>query len=299
MTRETSILGNKGSHQRSIPAFLHKLYNMVDDISTNSYIQWSKDGFSFIVHDQEAFSQFVLPRFYKHNTFASFVRQLNMYDFYKIPHATLWQFKNPFFRRGRSDLLTQINRKRNSHSSSSPPPQQQQRRPQEEDKLEHLFKEIKQIKHQQIDLTSDLVKLQQERQLIWQESQRTVREYQQRHQQVITKVLQFLTAVFSTDYHHHHSVKRVMAEQPPLTTVTSFQQHELPDVTLSDPFLTTTTTTTTTTMLPSQPNHMLQSTEVCLYPSLLDNNGNNSNTFIYYPPANETNLYFPLNYDGM
>ncbi|CEG78639.1 Putative Heat shock transcription factor, other eukaryote [Rhizopus microsporus] len=64
--------------QRSVPAFLNKLYNMVSDASTDSLIRWSTDGNSFIVERHEEFAKKVLPRFYKHNTFASFVRQLNM-----------------------------------------------------------------------------------------------------------------------------------------------------------------------------------------------------------------------------
>jgi len=36
----------------TVPAFLTKLWKMVDDSSTDSLISWSDEGNSFIIHDQ-------------------------------------------------------------------------------------------------------------------------------------------------------------------------------------------------------------------------------------------------------
>lgn len=76
-----------------------------------------------LVEQHELFSKTVLPRFYKHNTFSSFVRQLNMYDFHKVPHLQqgvlvtdneheLWEFSHPNFQKDRYDLLHLVVRKR-------------------------------------------------------------------------------------------------------------------------------------------------------------------------------------------
>ena len=65
-------------------SFLMKLYTILNDGHYSDYIQWSKDGLSLIIFDQNLFTKKVLPRFFKHGNFSSFVRQLNMYNFHKI-----------------------------------------------------------------------------------------------------------------------------------------------------------------------------------------------------------------------
>ncbi len=68
----------------NVPAFLAKLWQMVNDPRTNDIISWSADGRSFVIHNQSAFAQTQLPYYYKHSNMSSFVRQLNMYDFHKV-----------------------------------------------------------------------------------------------------------------------------------------------------------------------------------------------------------------------
>ncbi|CAI0560877.1 unnamed protein product [Linum tenue] len=52
---------------------------MVDDPSTDSVVSWSASNKSFIVWSPPEFSRDLLPRFFKHNNFSSFIRQLNTY----------------------------------------------------------------------------------------------------------------------------------------------------------------------------------------------------------------------------
>lgn len=69
--------GSGSSQNRKITQFSNKLYNMVNDSSTDSLIRWSDRGDSFLVIGHEDFAKLVLPRYFKHNNFSSFVRQLN------------------------------------------------------------------------------------------------------------------------------------------------------------------------------------------------------------------------------
>ena len=69
----------EGLHETGPPPFLTKTYDIVDDPSTNHIVSWSKGNNSFVVWDPQAFSISLLPRFFKHNNFSSFVRQLNTY----------------------------------------------------------------------------------------------------------------------------------------------------------------------------------------------------------------------------
>ncbi|XP_022754078.1 heat stress transcription factor B-4-like [Durio zibethinus] len=98
--------------QKAVPApFLTKTYQLVDDPLTDHIVSWGEYDTSFVVWTPPEFARDLLPNYFKHNNFYSFVKQLNTYGFKKVV-AHRWEFANEYFRKGEKQLLSEIHRRK-------------------------------------------------------------------------------------------------------------------------------------------------------------------------------------------
>ncbi|GFP87902.1 heat stress transcription factor a-4c [Phtheirospermum japonicum] len=124
---------------------------MVDDPLTNSVVSWSLTGLSFIVWNPPEFARDLLPKYFKHNNFSSFIRQLNTYGFRKVD-PDQWEFANEEFIRGQRHLLKNINRRKPTHSHSG----QANPVPLTDSEREGFIKTIENLRQQNNSLESEL-----------------------------------------------------------------------------------------------------------------------------------------------
>lgn len=100
--------------------------SFLDNNKNENLIRWSDDGNSFIVLDEDEFARTLIPELFKHNNYASFVRQLNMYGFHKkvglsdnsmkaseTKAKAPSEYYNKYFKRGRPELLWLIQKPKN------------------------------------------------------------------------------------------------------------------------------------------------------------------------------------------
>lgn len=140
----------RGLHEAGPPPFLTKTFEMVDDPETDPIVSWGETGCSFVVWDPHKFATNLLPNYFKHSNFSSFIRQLNTYGFRKV-HLDRWQFANAGFQKGKKHLLKKIKR-RNHGGNNNARVQPLERRTELEDlkKAQDVLKvEIHDLRRQQ------------------------------------------------------------------------------------------------------------------------------------------------------
>ncbi|CAG0893338.1 unnamed protein product, partial [Darwinula stevensoni] len=174
----------------SVPGFLLKLWNLVEDPQTDSVISWGQTGKSFIIKNPVLFANTLLPLYFKHNNVASFVRQLNMYGFHKVVPVGMgsarlenkeMEFTHTYFVKGGLLLLNRIKRKI-SHSRT-------------EDPLKiDILPALEEVKHKQEDMESQLQSMKQENETLWMEVA-TLRQKHAKQQQLINNLIKFLVSV--------------------------------------------------------------------------------------------------------
>ena len=104
------------------PPFLIKTYQLISQCE-DELAEWSDGGETFTVKDTAQFAKKEIPKYFEHNNFSSFSRQLNFYGFKKVPQKAIRidqegvknasghvRFYNEKFKRGHISLLAEIMR---------------------------------------------------------------------------------------------------------------------------------------------------------------------------------------------
>ena len=109
--------GSSTDDNSSLPResmFPWKLYEMLEHAEKGNFahiVSWLPGTSCFKVHDNEAFVETVMPRFFKQTKYKSFQRQLNLYGFSRGGSgATKGSYHHPSLVKGRKELLALINR---------------------------------------------------------------------------------------------------------------------------------------------------------------------------------------------
>ncbi|XP_030553757.1 heat stress transcription factor A-8 [Rhodamnia argentea] len=152
-----------GNRSTLLAPFLSKCYDLLEDESTDPIISWGGAGDSFVIWDITQFTLQLLPQYFKHSNFSSFMRQLNIYGFRKVD-SDRWEFSNDGFVKGQKHLLKNIRRRKNVQVMDQKISLQKQDNSVEEVdkiKIDGLWKEVENLKIDKKALSLELGKLRQ------------------------------------------------------------------------------------------------------------------------------------------
>ncbi|XP_045527950.1 heat shock factor protein isoform X10 [Pieris brassicae] len=184
----------------SVPAFLGKLWKLVNDSETNHLISWSPGGKTFVIKNQADFARELLPLYYKHNNMASFIRQLNMYGFHKITSVENGglryekdeiEFSHPCFMRGHAYLLEHIKRKIANPKSIVASSEGGEKIIFKPELMNKVLADVKQMKGKQESLDAKFSAMKQENEALWREVA-ILRQKHIKQQQIVNNVSQLL-----------------------------------------------------------------------------------------------------------
>ncbi|KAI5284530.1 stress-responsive transcription factor hsf1, partial [Ascosphaera atra] len=219
--------------------------SFLNDEKNTPYIRWSDDGNSFIVVDEDEFARTLIPEMFKHNKYPSFVRQLNMYGFHKKvrlsdnsmraherKNKSPSEYANPYFKRGRPDLLWLIQKPKGSQSSKSGSKSGGRMKSEDREDVDHdevgddaisaegrsrfrgqlalggtegvlaqeqlsnVYRELQTIRQQQQIISNTINKIRREHDQLYSQAA-TFQEQHTRHENSINAILTFLATVYN------------------------------------------------------------------------------------------------------
>ncbi|XP_033227497.1 heat shock factor protein-like isoform X2 [Belonocnema kinseyi] len=214
--KRSKIFNIKNMHPISelstnVPAFLGKLWKLVEDSETDDLICWAPNGRSFFIRNQAQFARDLLPHYYKHNNMASFVRQLNMYGFHKKVSVELgglkcdrdeMEFAHQYFLKGHPYLLDHIKRK--IATAKILDPSITSVKP---ELMTKMLTEVRSMRGKQDHLDSRLENMKRENEALWRELA-VLRQKHLKQQQIVNKLIHFLVTIVQPSRGGGLSVKR-------------------------------------------------------------------------------------------
>eukprot|EP01083_Nonionella_stella_P281449 957628_1 len=118
--RRKTTNGNKQFEDKTLPRFLQHIWTMLHDSTLKNIISWHETmPNAFVVKKQNAFCQEILPKYFKHNKFTSFVRQLNMYQFHKLRDEKPMTWSHPYLHKNKYSQLQFIQRRISNSSNNN------------------------------------------------------------------------------------------------------------------------------------------------------------------------------------
>merc|ERR1719440_2252172 len=115
--REYPRTGKRGAPQ----AFPRKVFEILSEQPAD-IISWNPSGLAFMIHDMPRFVSEVLQKYFAHQKFSSFQRQLNLYGYRRIEPGgdePAGSFTHESFRRDASELLSLVRRPKQAKPSAS------------------------------------------------------------------------------------------------------------------------------------------------------------------------------------
>ncbi|XP_023943338.1 heat shock factor protein isoform X3 [Bicyclus anynana] len=206
----------------SVPAFLGKLWKLVNDSETNHLISWSPGGKTFVIKNQADFARELLPLYYKHNNMASFIRQLNMYGFHKITSVENGglryekdeiEFSHPCFMRGHAYLLEHIKRKIANPKSIVASNESGEKILLKPELMNKVLADVKQMKGKQESLDAKFSAMKQENEALWREVA-ILRQKHIKQQQIVNNLIQFLMSLVQPTRAPNSSGNNVGVKRP-------------------------------------------------------------------------------------
>lgn len=105
--------------RKKLSNFIFKLNDILNNEKENAtMIHWNSSENGFVIENFEKLRNIVLPKYFKHHNYASFVRQLNLYDFHKTKNDKLVEFIHKKFQRNQLKMIKNIKRKKKSSDNS-------------------------------------------------------------------------------------------------------------------------------------------------------------------------------------